>query len=140
MSLADNPPGGLEIARLRSDAASGAQNVAGSGTSISRANGHLIKGGTHVGLKQSENTLNVSGYCRSIGGRQFAFVVMMTGIPMKFVPPDKIVSPGYALQHQIVEDLADYRGSPSDARVSAPAISRPCLLWDVHGYECRVGI
>jgi D-alanyl-D-alanine carboxypeptidase/D-alanyl-D-alanine-endopeptidase (penicillin-binding protein 4) len=69
-----------------------------------------LKGGTHVGLKQSENTLNVSGYCRSIGGRQFAFVVMMTGIPMKFVPPDKIVSPGYALQHQIVEDLADYRG------------------------------
>ena len=69
-----------------------------------------LRAAPHVGLKQSENTLNVSGYCRSIGGRQFAFVVMMTGIPMKFVPPDKIVSPGYALQHQIVEDLADYRG------------------------------
>ncbi len=69
-----------------------------------------LKGGTHVGLEQSENTLNVSGYCRSVGGRQFAFAVMMTGISMKFVPPDKIVSPGYALQHQIVEDLADYRG------------------------------
>jgi D-alanyl-D-alanine carboxypeptidase/D-alanyl-D-alanine-endopeptidase (penicillin-binding protein 4) len=69
-----------------------------------------LKGGTHVGLNESENTLNVSGYCRSISGRQFAFVVMMTGLSMKFVPPAKIVSPGYALQHRIVEDLADYRG------------------------------
>lgn len=69
-----------------------------------------LKGGTHVARHQSMNTLNLSGYCRSIGGRQFAFAVMMTGIPMKFVPPDKIVSPAYALQRQIVEDLADYRG------------------------------
>jgi D-alanyl-D-alanine carboxypeptidase/D-alanyl-D-alanine-endopeptidase (penicillin-binding protein 4) len=69
-----------------------------------------LKGGTHVGLQQSKNTLNVSGYCRSVGGRQFAFAVMMTGLPMKFVPPDRIASPGYALQHQIVKDLANYRG------------------------------
>jgi serine-type D-Ala-D-Ala carboxypeptidase/endopeptidase (penicillin-binding protein 4) len=69
-----------------------------------------LKGGTHVGLEQSKNTLNVSGYCRSIGGRRFAFAVMMTGLPMAFVPPDRIVSPGYALQRQIVVDLANYRG------------------------------
>jgi serine-type D-Ala-D-Ala carboxypeptidase/endopeptidase (penicillin-binding protein 4) len=69
-----------------------------------------LKGGTHVGLQQSKNTLNVSGYCRSVGGQQFAFAVMMTGLAMKFVPPDRIVSPGYALQHEIIEDIANYRG------------------------------
>jgi hypothetical protein len=52
----------------------------------------------------------LSGYCRSVGGRQFAFAVMMIGVPMKFVPPDRIVSAAYALQHQIVNDLANYRG------------------------------
>jgi D-alanyl-D-alanine carboxypeptidase/D-alanyl-D-alanine-endopeptidase (penicillin-binding protein 4) len=69
-----------------------------------------LKGGTHLGLQESKNTLNLSGYCRSVGGRQFAFAVMMTGLPMKFVLPDRILSPGYALQHQIVKDLANYRG------------------------------
>ncbi len=69
-----------------------------------------LKGGTRLDFKQSKNTLDVSGYCRSVGGRQFAFAVMMLGVPMKFVPPAKIVSPAYALQHQIVNDLANYRG------------------------------
>jgi D-alanyl-D-alanine carboxypeptidase/D-alanyl-D-alanine-endopeptidase (penicillin-binding protein 4) len=69
-----------------------------------------LKGGTHLDLQQSNNTLNLSGYCRSVGGRELAFAVMMTGVPMKFVLPDQIVSPAYALQHQIVEDLANYRG------------------------------
>ena len=69
-----------------------------------------LKGGTRLDFQQSKNTLDVSGYCRSVGGRQFAFAVMMLGVPMKFVPPDRIVSPAYALQHQIVNDLANYRG------------------------------
>jgi serine-type D-Ala-D-Ala carboxypeptidase/endopeptidase (penicillin-binding protein 4) len=69
-----------------------------------------LKGGTHVGLDPAENTLDISGYCRSVGGRAFAFAVMMTGLKMTFVPPDRIESPGYALQHQIVNDLANYRG------------------------------
>jgi D-alanyl-D-alanine carboxypeptidase/D-alanyl-D-alanine-endopeptidase (penicillin-binding protein 4) len=69
-----------------------------------------LKSGTHVDVRQSDNTLNLSGYCRSVGGRQFVFAVMMTGMPMKFVPPDKILSPAYALQDQIANDLADYRG------------------------------
>jgi D-alanyl-D-alanine carboxypeptidase/D-alanyl-D-alanine-endopeptidase (penicillin-binding protein 4) len=69
-----------------------------------------LKGGTHLDLTQSKNALDVGGYCRSFSGRRFAFVVMMNGIPMEFVPPDKIESPAYALQHAIVNDLADYRG------------------------------
>ncbi len=35
---------------------------------------------------------------------------MMNGMPINFVPPDQIVSPAYALQNQIVEDLASYQG------------------------------
>jgi D-alanyl-D-alanine carboxypeptidase/D-alanyl-D-alanine-endopeptidase (penicillin-binding protein 4) len=69
-----------------------------------------LKDGTRVDSRQAHNTLNISGYCRSVGGRQFAFAVMMTGVEIKFVPPDQLVSPAYALEDQIVEDLADYRG------------------------------
>jgi D-alanyl-D-alanine carboxypeptidase/D-alanyl-D-alanine-endopeptidase (penicillin-binding protein 4) len=34
----------------------------------------------------------------------------MNGMPMAFVPPDKIESPAYALQDAIVEALASYTG------------------------------
>lgn len=69
-----------------------------------------LKDGTRVDPLQSRNTLNISGYCRSVGGRRFAFAVMMTGMPIKFVPPDQLVSPAYALEDQIVKDLAGFRG------------------------------
>ncbi|HEX5193903.1 MAG TPA: D-alanyl-D-alanine carboxypeptidase [Solirubrobacteraceae bacterium] len=69
-----------------------------------------LKDGTRVDQLQSRNTLNISGYCRSVGGRRFAFAVMMTGMPIKFVPPDQLVSPAYALEDQIVKDLAGYHG------------------------------
>jgi serine-type D-Ala-D-Ala carboxypeptidase/endopeptidase (penicillin-binding protein 4) len=69
-----------------------------------------LKDGTRLDQQQSRNTLDISGYCRSVGGRQFAFAVMMNGIPIKFVPPDQLVSPAYALEDQIVKDLASYRG------------------------------
>ena len=32
------------------------------------------------------------------------------GMPLKFVPPDKIESPAYALQDAMVEALAGYQG------------------------------
>jgi serine-type D-Ala-D-Ala carboxypeptidase/endopeptidase (penicillin-binding protein 4) len=35
---------------------------------------------------------------------------MMNGMPLEFVPPDKIVSPAYALQDAIVNALAGYQG------------------------------
>jgi len=52
--------------------------------------------------------LNMAGYCRSVSGRPFAFAVMMNGMPIEFVPPDKIESPAYALQDTIVKLLAGY--------------------------------
>jgi serine-type D-Ala-D-Ala carboxypeptidase/endopeptidase (penicillin-binding protein 4) len=69
-----------------------------------------LKDGTRLDQQQSRNTLNLSGYCRSASGRQFAFAVMMSGVPLKFVPPDQLVSPAYALEDRFVEDLADFRG------------------------------
>ena len=59
---------------------------------------------------QANTTLNISGYCTSVSGRTFAFAVMMNGMPLEFVPPDKIESPAYALQDAIVKALAGYRG------------------------------
>ena len=59
---------------------------------------------------QANTTLNITGYCRSQSGRRFAFAVMMNGMKLEFVPPDKIESPAYALQDAIVEALAGYRG------------------------------
>ena len=47
---------------------------------------------------------------RSVGGRTFAFAVMMNGMPLEFVPPDRLVSPAYALEDAIVEALAAYTG------------------------------
>jgi D-alanyl-D-alanine carboxypeptidase/D-alanyl-D-alanine-endopeptidase (penicillin-binding protein 4) len=52
----------------------------------------------------------MSGYCTSVSGRKFAFAVMMNGMPLEFVPPDRIVSPAYALQDAIVKALAGYEG------------------------------
>jgi D-alanyl-D-alanine carboxypeptidase/D-alanyl-D-alanine-endopeptidase (penicillin-binding protein 4) len=69
-----------------------------------------LKDGTRVDQLQPRNTLDISGYCRSINGRRFAFAVMMNGIPITFVPPDQLVSPAYALEDQIVKDLAGYHG------------------------------
>jgi serine-type D-Ala-D-Ala carboxypeptidase/endopeptidase (penicillin-binding protein 4) len=69
-----------------------------------------LKDGTRLDQQQSRNTLDISGYCRSVGRREFAFAVMMNGIPITFVPPDQLVSPAYALEDQIVKDLASYRG------------------------------
>jgi serine-type D-Ala-D-Ala carboxypeptidase/endopeptidase (penicillin-binding protein 4) len=69
-----------------------------------------LKDGTRLDQVQVNTTLDLAGYCRSVGGDQFAFAVMMNGMPINFVPPDQIVSPAYALQNQIVEDLASYQG------------------------------
>jgi serine-type D-Ala-D-Ala carboxypeptidase/endopeptidase (penicillin-binding protein 4) len=69
-----------------------------------------LKDGTRVDPVQPNTTLNISGYCTSVSGRTFAFAVMMNGMPLEFVPPDRIESPAYALQDAIVEALAGYRG------------------------------
>ncbi|WP_156027699.1 D-alanyl-D-alanine carboxypeptidase/D-alanyl-D-alanine-endopeptidase [Candidatus Solirubrobacter pratensis] len=69
-----------------------------------------LKDGTRVDPDQPNTTLNITGYCHSLGGRTFAFAVMMNGMPLEFVPPDRIVSPAYALQDAIVEALAGYPG------------------------------
>jgi D-alanyl-D-alanine carboxypeptidase/D-alanyl-D-alanine-endopeptidase (penicillin-binding protein 4) len=68
-----------------------------------------LKDGTR--LDELPNTaLNIAGYCRSASGRTFAFAVMMNGMPMRFVPPDRIESPAYALEDAIVKTLAGYTG------------------------------
>jgi serine-type D-Ala-D-Ala carboxypeptidase/endopeptidase (penicillin-binding protein 4) len=69
-----------------------------------------LKDGTRVDSEQANTTLNIAGYCTSVSGRRFAFAVMMNGMPLEFVPPDRIESPAYALQDAIVEALAGYRG------------------------------
>jgi D-alanyl-D-alanine carboxypeptidase/D-alanyl-D-alanine-endopeptidase (penicillin-binding protein 4) len=69
-----------------------------------------LKDGTRVDPKQPNTTLNIAGYCHSAGGRTFAFAVMMNGMPLEFVPPDKIESPAYALQDRMVQALAQYQG------------------------------
>jgi serine-type D-Ala-D-Ala carboxypeptidase/endopeptidase (penicillin-binding protein 4) len=69
-----------------------------------------LKDGTRVDPVQANTTLNISGYCTSVSGKTFAFAVMMNGMSLEFVPPDRIVSPAYALQDAIVEALAGYRG------------------------------
>ena len=68
-----------------------------------------MKDGTRTG-EPPNTTLNQVGYCRSVGGRTFAFAIMMNGIPVEFVPPDQIVSPAYALEDRMVEVLAGYGG------------------------------
>ena len=68
-----------------------------------------LKDGTRVDPVLANTTLNLVGYCTSVGGTRFAFAVMMNGMPMEFVPPDKIVSPAYALQDVMVEALAGYQ-------------------------------
>jgi D-alanyl-D-alanine carboxypeptidase/D-alanyl-D-alanine-endopeptidase (penicillin-binding protein 4) len=69
-----------------------------------------LKDGTRVDPVRENTTLNITGYCTSVSGRRFAFAVMMNGMRLEFVPPDKIESPAYALQDAIVEALAGYQG------------------------------
>ena len=69
-----------------------------------------LKDGTRVDDTQANTTLNIAGYCTSVSGRTFAFAVMMNGMPLEFVPPDRIESPAYALQDAIVTALAGYTG------------------------------
>ena len=69
-----------------------------------------VKDGTRVDLDQPNATLNLTGYCTSVSGRTFAFAVMMNGMKLEFVPPDKLESPAYALQDKIVSALAAYEG------------------------------
>jgi D-alanyl-D-alanine carboxypeptidase/D-alanyl-D-alanine-endopeptidase (penicillin-binding protein 4) len=69
-----------------------------------------LKDGTRVDPVQPNTTLNITGYCTSVSGRTFAFAVMMNGMPLEFVPPDRIESPAYALQDAIVKALAGYQG------------------------------
>lgn len=69
-----------------------------------------LKDGTRVDPVRRNTTLNLAGYCTSVSGRHFAFAVMMNGMRLEFVPPDKIESPAYALQDAIVEALAGYEG------------------------------
>jgi serine-type D-Ala-D-Ala carboxypeptidase/endopeptidase (penicillin-binding protein 4) len=68
-----------------------------------------LKDGTRVDPVQANTVLNLAGYCTSVSGKTFAFAVMMNGMPLEFVPPDKIVSPAYALEDAIVKALAGYR-------------------------------
>lgn len=67
--------------------------------------------GTRVDPVLAHTTLNLAGYCTSRGGPRFAsaFAVMMNGVPLAFVPPDKLFSPAYALQDWFAEVLAGYR-------------------------------
>lgn len=74
------------------------------------ANRCQLKDGTRVDAVRARNTLNLVGYCTSRGGTRFAFAVLMNGMPLDFVPPDRLVSPAYALQNSFVEALAGYRG------------------------------
>jgi D-alanyl-D-alanine carboxypeptidase/D-alanyl-D-alanine-endopeptidase (penicillin-binding protein 4) len=69
-----------------------------------------LKDGTRVDPVRKNTTLNITGYCTSVSGRRFAFAVMMNGMRLEFVPPDKIESPAYALQDAIVEALAGCQG------------------------------
>lgn len=69
-----------------------------------------LKDGTRIDAKQANSTLNMTGYCTSVSGKRFAFAVMMNGMRMEFVPPDRIESPAYALQDRIVTALAGYTG------------------------------
>jgi D-alanyl-D-alanine carboxypeptidase/D-alanyl-D-alanine-endopeptidase (penicillin-binding protein 4) len=69
-----------------------------------------LKDGTRVDPVQANTTLNITGYCTSVSGRTFAFAVMMNGMPLEFVPPDRIESPAYALQDAVVNALAGYQG------------------------------
>jgi serine-type D-Ala-D-Ala carboxypeptidase/endopeptidase (penicillin-binding protein 4) len=68
-----------------------------------------LKDGTRLAA-QPNTTLNIAGYCESASGRTFAFAVMMNGMPMRFVPPDRIESPAYALEDTIVKALAGFTG------------------------------
>jgi serine-type D-Ala-D-Ala carboxypeptidase/endopeptidase (penicillin-binding protein 4) len=89
---------------------------AGRNGTLLRFNGSVAEGrcqlkdGTRVDPVQANTTLNISGYCTSVSGRRFAFAVMMNGMPLEFVPPDRIESPAYALQDAIVKALAGYGG------------------------------
>jgi serine-type D-Ala-D-Ala carboxypeptidase/endopeptidase (penicillin-binding protein 4) len=69
----------------------------------------LLKDGTRVD-EPPRTTLNMTGYCETASGRTLAFAVMMNGMPLEFVPPDRIESPAYALQDRFVRALAEYRG------------------------------
>ena len=80
-----------------------------------------LKDGTRVDPVQPNTTLNIAGYCTSMSGRTFAFAVMMNGMPLEFVPPDRIESPAYALQDRIVRALAGSRPSTDCGRVGRTA-------------------
>jgi len=69
-----------------------------------------LKDGTRVDPVRANTTLNMTGYCTSVSGKTFAFAIMMNGMPIAFVPPDKVESPAYALQDRIVTALAGYEG------------------------------
>jgi D-alanyl-D-alanine carboxypeptidase/D-alanyl-D-alanine-endopeptidase (penicillin-binding protein 4) len=69
-----------------------------------------LKDGTRVDAVQANTTLNITGYCTSTSGKTFAFAVMLNGLPIEFVPPDKLESPGYAIQDAVVKALAGYQG------------------------------
>jgi serine-type D-Ala-D-Ala carboxypeptidase/endopeptidase (penicillin-binding protein 4) len=69
-----------------------------------------LKDGTRVDPVQPNTTLNISGCCTSVSGRTFAFAVMMNGMPLEFVPPDRIESPAYALEDTIAKALAGDQG------------------------------
>ena len=98
------------------DAFAGSLSLAGRNGTLLRFAGSVAEGrcqlkdGTRVDPVQANTTLNITGYCRSQSGRTFAFAVMMNGMKLEFVPPDKIESPAYALQDAIVKALAGYTG------------------------------
>lgn len=66
----------------------------------------IVKDGT---LTSPITVANVAGYCRSVGGKRFAFAIMTNGMPVTFVPPYEIVSPVFALEDRMLEALAGYR-------------------------------
>jgi serine-type D-Ala-D-Ala carboxypeptidase/endopeptidase (penicillin-binding protein 4) len=103
-------------ARLEGPAFAQSLSVAGRSGTLLRLAGTVAEGrcqlkdGTRVDPEQANTTLNLTGYCTSVSGRTFAFAVMMNGMPLEFVPPDRIESPAYALQDAIVTALAGYQG------------------------------
>lgn len=68
-----------------------------------------LKDGTRVD-RLPNTTLNLAGYCRATNGHEIVFAIMMNGMPIEFVPPDRLESPAYALQDRMVSAIASYGG------------------------------
>ena len=104
---------GLQRSRVRPAFERSLSVVGRTGTFVSHGRGTvaegrcIVKDGT---LTAPITVANVAGYCRSVGGKRFAFAIMTNGMPVEFVPPDEIVSPVFPLEDRMLEALAGHRG------------------------------